>query len=245
MPSSNAHPPYSEESEDEEFSDEKMSESEDEGDGNPTETERRAAMDNLVPSLEPAEYGQMPASYHANSQRVAPTMETGVVEDSERKVTEKAPQDDSPMRPIRQPILPRDKYDGVDSDDDTDDDDGPEQDDESDEDQPQVMGEIEVDMGQEEEEFLEFSRQALGISDEQWEEIVRDRKGRGGMSCLIRYASFAITHTFYSIRALERCEPASSIDQTCKGSECPLQTCTKSIPRVRTSPKCQSEPRFV
>ncbi|KAF7978922.1 hypothetical protein HWV62_44458 [Athelia sp. TMB] len=168
-----------EESSDEQFSDEKMSDSEDEGDDNPTETERRAAMDNLVPSLEPAEYGQMPALYHANSQRVAPTMETGVVENSERKVNEKAPKDDNPMRPIRQPILPRDKYDGVDSDDDTDDDDGPEQDDESDEDQPQVMGEIEVDMGQEEEEFLEFSRQALGISDEQWEEIVRDRKGRG------------------------------------------------------------------
>lgn len=117
---------------------------------------RRAAMDKLVPSLEPAEYGQMPASFHANSQRASPT------------------------RPIRQPILPRDKYDGVDSDDESDDEDVGDQDDESEEDQPQIVGEVEVDMGDEEDEFLEFSRQALGISDEQWGDIVRDRQGRGG-----------------------------------------------------------------
>lgn len=170
-----------EESSDDEFSDERMSES-DSGDdeGKPSETERRVAMDKLVPGLEPTEYGQMPASFHANSQRVAPTMETGVVEkESEREDPEKPSVKESPMRPIRQPILPRDKYDGVDSDDDSDDENGPEQDDESEEEQPQVVGEIEVDMHEEEEEFLEFSRQALGISDEQWGEIMRDRKGRG------------------------------------------------------------------
>lgn len=159
-----------------------MSESDsDDDEGKPSETERRVAMDKLVPGLEPTEYGQMPASFHANSQRVAPTMETGVVEkESEREDPEKPSVTESPMRPIRQPILPRDKYDGVDSDDDSDDENGPEQDDESEEEQPQVVGEIEVDMHEEEEEFLEFSRQALGISDEQWGEIMRDRKGRGG-----------------------------------------------------------------
>lgn len=175
--------PCSEEFSDEEFSDEKMSSSDSEEDEDkPSETARRAAMDMLVPSLEPSEYGKMPASFHANSQRVAPTMETGVA----NKVTSQDGLDkatspkESPIRPIRQPILPRDKYDGVDSDDETDGEDGPEQDDESEEEQPQIVGEVEVDMSQEEEEFLEFSRQALGISDEQWGEIVRDRKGRGG-----------------------------------------------------------------
>jgi len=137
--------------------------------------ERQAAMDKLVPGIEPAEYGQMPASFHSNSQRVAPTMETGVLEEQAKGSTA-----ESPMRRIRQPILPRDKYDGVDSDDETDDEDVAEHDDESEEDQPQVVGEVEVDMGEEEEEFLEFSRQALGISDQQWGEIVRDRQGRGG-----------------------------------------------------------------
>lgn len=169
-----------------------MSDSDDEDDtaqGNEDQKERQVAMDKLVPGLEPSEYGQMPASFHANSQRVAPTMETGVEEKLFEVKGEKAstsPESPlkplSPMKPIRQPILPRDKYDGVDSDDETDEEDPPERDDESDEDQPQVVGEVEVDMGQEEEEFLEFSRQALGISDEQWGDIVRDRKDRGGES---------------------------------------------------------------
>jgi hypothetical protein len=64
----------------------------------------------------------------------------------------------------------------VDSDDETDEDD---QGDESEEECPQVIGEIEIDMEEEEEEFLEFSRQALGISNEQWQEILEDRKNRG------------------------------------------------------------------
>lgn len=178
----------SDESSDGEFSDEKMSDSDDddesEEDGGLSQTARQAAMDKLVPSLEPSEYGQMPPSFHANSQRVAPTMETGVVEEEEgeqiKDETKNSTMPETSMRPIRQPILPRDRYDGVDSDDESDEEDGPEKDDESDEDQPQVVGDVEVDMGEEEEEFLEFSRQALGISDEQWSEIVRERKGRGG-----------------------------------------------------------------
>lgn len=171
----------SEECSDEEFSDEKMSDSDDDEPEGVDRADRQAAMDKLVPSLHPSEYGSMPASYHANSQRVAPTMGTGIIEENnEGKSGEATSGPDSPMRPIRQPILPRDKYDGVDSDDETDEEDGPEQGDESEEDQPQVVGEIEVDMEEEEEEFLEFSRQALGISDEQWANIVQDRKGRGG-----------------------------------------------------------------
>lgn len=81
---------------------------------------------------------------------------------------------------MRPPIIPRDRYDGVDSDDETDEEEF--EDDESEEDRPQVVGEIEIDMDEEEEEFLEFSRQALGITDEQWSTIIKDRKDRGGMS---------------------------------------------------------------
>ncbi|ORY34285.1 SGT1 protein-domain-containing protein [Naematelia encephala] len=40
-------------------------------------------------------------------------------------------------------------------------------------------GEMDVDMGDEEEEFLKFSREALGISDEQWEGILSSRRDRG------------------------------------------------------------------
>ena len=128
--------------------------------------ERLAAMDKLVPALEPSEYGKMPASF-SSSQRVAPTtIKTDKVETSIAQ-----------EKPIRPPILPRDKYEGVDSDDETDEED---QDEESEEDMPQVVGEVEIDMEQEEEEFLEFSRQALGISDDQWNEIIRDRRSRGG-----------------------------------------------------------------
>lgn len=38
-----------------------------------------------------------------------------------------------------------------------------------------------IDMGQEEAEFLKFSREALGITDDQWEGILSSRRDRGGM----------------------------------------------------------------
>jgi len=163
-----------EEFSDEEFSDEPIASDSDDED----RAARQAAMDKLVPALDASDYGKMPASYHSNSQRVAPsTMET----EAEEVVQSSSEPSDIPkprVKPIRQPIFPRDKFDGVDSDDETDEEDA-NQDDESDEDRPQVVGEIEIDMGEEQEEFLEFSRQALGISDQQWHEILQDRKGRG------------------------------------------------------------------
>ena len=42
------------------------------------------------------------------------------------------------------------------------------------------MGDVEIDMNEEEDEFLEFARQALGLTDDQWKDIVKDRKDRGG-----------------------------------------------------------------
>lgn len=169
----------SEEFSDEPFSDEEsLQESEDEED---RKTARQAAMDKLVPALEPSEYGQMPAAFHSNSQRTAPTSAgSDAVEESgsQEQPSPATAQTQPRTKPVRQPIIPRDRYDGVDSDDETDEEDPA--DDDSDEDKPQVVGDIEIDMGEEEEEFLEFSRQALGITDQQWHEIIQDRQGRGG-----------------------------------------------------------------
>lgn len=165
-------------SEDEDLSDEPLTESESEEE---SPAARQAALDKLVPGLEPSEYGQMPASFHSNSQKVTPTtIETDVVEDAENIKPSATTEPRS--KPIREPIIPRDRYDGVDSDDETDEE---EEVDEEEDDRPQVVGDIEVDMGEEEDEFLEFSRQALGITEDQWGKILRDRKSRGGESCLL------------------------------------------------------------
>ena len=146
---------------------------------------RRAAMDRLVPAIEPSDYGKMPPSFHSNSQRVARTnINSEEVEASSSSHiggnVGHSRVADTPKRPIRPPIIPRDQYDGVDSDDETDEEDNQIEDEESEEEKPQVVGEIDIDMEEEQEEFLEFARQTLGVSDEQWASIVRDRKERGG-----------------------------------------------------------------
>ncbi|KAF8807259.1 SGT1-domain-containing protein [Phlegmacium glaucopus] len=171
--------------EDDEFSDEPFSDDEESFDSDEDEeaklAAKKAAMDSLVAALEPSEYGQMPATYHSNSQRVTPaTVTTDAVynnSEGQKRSTEGQTETNAEARPIRPPIIPRDKYDGIDSDDETDEEDL--DDDDSEEDRPQVVGDIEINMEEEEEEFLEFSRQILGISDEQWQEIVKDRRGRG------------------------------------------------------------------
>ncbi|KAF8168261.1 SGT1 protein-domain-containing protein [Crassisporium funariophilum] len=179
---------------DEEFSDEPFSDDEetvesesDIQDEAAESTAKQAAIDKLIPALEPSDYGKMPASYYKNSQRVTPaTVADDAMDDdssqpnAHEQQSFKAgtiPESNAQLNPARTPIIPRDKYDGVDSDDETDEEEV--EDDESEEDRPQFVGDIEIDMEEEEEEFLEFSRQTLGISDEQWEAIVNDRKGRG------------------------------------------------------------------
>lgn len=184
-------PPNSEEFSDEEFSDDDQSDSDmtqSEADAEPRpqpprndveQAARQAAMDKLVPGLDPAEYGKMPPSFHNNSQRVAPiTMETELREvfTAVSPGTSGEPQ----KRPIRPPIIPRDKYDGVDSDDESDEENEGGGDDDEEADKPQIVGDVEIDMDEEEDEFLEFARQVLGMSDDQWSDIVRERKGRGG-----------------------------------------------------------------
>lgn len=143
------------------------------------------AKSRLVSGLEPGEYGKMPPLFYANSQKVAPNPEpeeehpTGPAVDKDQETI-------PVMRPIRPPILPRDKFDGVDSDDETDEDElvGNE---DSDEDHPELVGDVEPDMDEEEEEFLEFSRRALGISNEQWNDIINERKNRGGTETKISF----------------------------------------------------------
>lgn len=146
---------------------------------------RQAAMDKLVPEIDPSEYGKMPPSFHSNSQRVAPvTLETELRDEISSDSAANPPsKSESSSRPIRPPILPRDRYDGVDSDDETDEEDAA-GDEEDEEDHPQVVGEVEIDMAEEEDEFIEFARQALGVSDEQWHAILSERRDRGGM-CLM------------------------------------------------------------
>jgi len=137
------------------------------------------AKSRLVPGLEPGEYGKMPPLFYTNSQKVAPDPES----EEEQPNGPTAGEDREPppiRRPIRPPILPRDKFDGVDSDDETDEDEFVIGNEDSDEDHPEIVGEVEPNMDDEEEEFLEFSRRALGISNEQWNDIINERKNRGG-----------------------------------------------------------------
>ncbi|VDB85844.1 unnamed protein product [Peniophora sp. CBMAI 1063] len=150
---------------------------------------RQAAMDQLVPPLPASEYGQMPASYHSNSQRVArATVHTDTLGGIPSTSTSTATSHPTtaPFEPPRQPrapILMRDRYEGVDSDDETDASSADEAGAESDaENQPQIvddMGDVEVDMAEEEDEFLDFARGALGIGEEEWAGIVRERRARG------------------------------------------------------------------
>ncbi|KAH9054175.1 SGT1-domain-containing protein [Lactarius vividus] len=137
---------------------------------------RQDALEKLVPGIEPSEYGRMPLSFYNRSQRVA-----RVAPENEDTAAEATTSDTglprSQPKPSRAPLLSRDQYEGVDSDDDSDESDEPG--DEDDDEQPELVGEVEVDMAEEEEEFLEFSRQALGISDEHWQQILQERRDRG------------------------------------------------------------------
>lgn len=132
--------------------------------------------------LEPGEYGKMPSEYrHANSQTIAPSHEEVAIE-GEKAESVKGEEN---LRPVRRPIFQRDKFDGVDSDDETSEEEvgGPlMEDDDEEEDRPQVVGDVEIDMEQEQEDFVKFAREMLGIDDEAWAGIIADRTKRGGMS---------------------------------------------------------------
>lgn len=118
----------------------------------------------------------MPPSYYSSSQRVAHAPMETETRDAPPANTNSS--SNISARPIRPPILPRDKFDGVDSDDETDEEEAVDEEDEDE--HPEVVGEVEIDMADEQEEFLEFARQALGMSDDQWGEILHERSQRGG-----------------------------------------------------------------
>ncbi|KAH9083714.1 SGT1-domain-containing protein [Lactarius deliciosus] len=157
------------------FSDEEFSEV-DSDDEDSARAARQDALEKLVPGIEPSEYGRMPLSFYNRSQRVARVAPENEDTAAEATTLDTAPPRSQP-KPSRAPLLSRDRYEGVDSDDDTDESDEPA--DEDEDEQPELVGEVEVDMAEEEEEFLEFSRQALGISDEHWQQILQERRDRG------------------------------------------------------------------
>ena len=167
------------------FSDGEFSEVDSDDDEDAARAARQDALEKLVPGIEPSEYGRMPSSFYDRSQRVAPAPPEDEDTSAEATISATATNIGSPLtqsRLSRAPLLSRDQYEGVDSDDDTDTDefDGPDGDD--DDEQPEIVGEVEVDMAEEEEEFLDFSRQALGITDEHWKQILQERRDRGGQS---------------------------------------------------------------
>jgi hypothetical protein len=150
---------------------------------------RKIAMDALVAPLEPGEYGKMPIEYrHPNSQLTQPDQVTEETSTEAKEISKVQSKSETPSLPIRKPIFQRDKFDGVDSDDETSEEDGGGggfiEDEESGDDQPQVVGEVEIDMEQEQEDFLRFSREMLGIDDEAWANIISDRQKRGGESII-------------------------------------------------------------
>ena len=181
-----------------------------------------AAKSQLVPGLEPGEYGRMPPLFYASSQKVAPNPES----EEEQPTRPAADKDKEPPpvgRPIRPPILLRDKFDGVDSDDETDEDERVIWNEESDEDHPELVGEVEPDMDEEEEEFLEFSRRALGISNEQWNDIINERKNRGGTGAkilrsvsVLTIVSAFVPSTAAPLESKLQAKPASDPPQTNK-----------------------------
>lgn len=182
-----------------------------------TPSQREARMATLVKPLDPSEWGiqnQRPTSIppaapaSAAGASLPLSSETRSLEDLDRQQKLKELRDEQaknlPPIKMRQPILPRDTYDGVDSEEESDDElasggaagisagleaamkadaAGSREDDEEEEDEddmPQVVGEMEVDMGEEEEDFLKFARDALGLDEGMWESILKDRNQRGG-----------------------------------------------------------------
>jgi hypothetical protein len=187
----------------------------------PDESQKRRLLDNLVAPIDPSEYGKMTVLPETEALPRAQQLTPVTLE------TETRTMPSGEQRKIRRPILARDKFDGVDSDDESsDEDDGQtdtiralhalkEQDMVQDEDEdalPQVVGgvlhDVDVDMLQEEADFIKFSRDALGISETQWDSIVSERRGRGGSGLYPRSLSFLTG------RALIAFVPASARDDT-------------------------------
>lgn len=201
-----------------------------------TNEQRTARMATLVKPLEPGQWGastqlapsSSSAATNGDASSAAPGPSAAAssfgVDDAQRRRDEvdrqaklhalgeldAAHAQARPATKIRRPLLEKDSFDGVDSDDESDDGgaqeelganggmsgalkaamarDGIEADD--DEDEPMVVEDddddeangAEVDMGEEEGEFIKFAREALGLDEQMWEKIVGERQQRGGSS---------------------------------------------------------------
>ncbi|KZP00895.1 hypothetical protein CALVIDRAFT_533227 [Calocera viscosa TUFC12733] len=158
-----------------------------------TSEEKKAAMDRLVQPLAVGEYGRMPEDWS----RPAPMSDAALAEAEARQAAVSAAAKGKEKESIvalepldmtsghRAPLFGRESYEGHSSDSELDEaGQGLSDSEEEGEDAPQVVGElepmdIEPDMQQEEEDFLAFARRELGISEQGWGEIVRQREGEG------------------------------------------------------------------
>jgi hypothetical protein len=129
-----------------------VSDSDEEEEPQMTEAEKRDAQNKLVPGLAEGEWGQKPGG-------------GGVPSHAESTASAAA----------RQSMLQPEVYDGASSDESEDMDvDG------ADDEPVQVDDEGQVEMDGEMDEFLRFTREALGLSEEQYQDILSSRRERGG-----------------------------------------------------------------
>lgn len=183
------------------FADEEFSEDDADSDEELDDDDKRRIMDALVPSLSHNEWGASTQSKLQQEQQEQKdqtvNLSTSKEEDLLNKVKEFV-DDPSEIKQreeddrLRRPYFEKEEYDGY-----SDSDDGIDEetrnaerlksgirelgDDEAEEIEnlPQVDGDVDIDMGNEEEDFLAFSREALGIDDALWKRIISERKDRG------------------------------------------------------------------
>jgi hypothetical protein len=126
-----------------------------------TESDKREAQNQLVPGLAEGEWGRKPGD-GGDAYRVQPSMTTATTTIS------------STAAAASQFKLEPEVYDGASEEDEDMDVD------EADEEPVQIDDEGQVQMEGEMEEFLRFTREALGLSEEQYQDILNSRRERGG-----------------------------------------------------------------
>ncbi|GAA5832891.1 hypothetical protein JCM3766R1_007079 [Sporobolomyces carnicolor] len=141
--------------------------------------ERASRLENLVAPLPISEWGQQTPSISQSTETAAKSSVPGVVKSGAQ----------TPHKDARPAKFEAEKYDGASSDSDSSDEAMPgeeglaaldEEDGERDEDEPSVMDEdAMLDMGEEMDEFLKFATETLGLSEEQYQGILGERRQRG------------------------------------------------------------------
>ncbi|GAA5978983.1 hypothetical protein JCM10908_002758 [Rhodotorula pacifica] len=142
--------------------------------------ERAARMEKLVAALPAEQWGQKP-------DEVARAAEAGVAAATVPPLESTDAGDKQATKPVREPKLTRNEYEGAsDLEDESDDEAMPEGEeglgglDVEGEEGPSVLNEEDVlDLGEEMDEFLKFATETLGLSESQYEKILQDRRDRG------------------------------------------------------------------